>query len=83
MIHTGWFLSEIATSKPVKSYAYVTEPNRNGILKSKTLYPKEPEFKVGSFVENCLYSFPNYPDGLVRTGVKELSIYLSTMMNGG
>ena len=83
MIHTGWFLSEIDTSKHVKPYAYVTESNRNGILKSKKLYPKESEFKVGSFVENCLYSFPNYPDGLVRTSVRELSIYLSAMMNGG
>ena len=83
MAHTGWFLSEVDTSQHVKPYAYVTESNRNGILRSKKLYPKESEFKVGSYVENCLYSFPNYPDGLVRTSVRELSIYLSAMMNGG
>jgi CubicO group peptidase (beta-lactamase class C family) len=30
-----------------------------------------------------LYSFPNYPDGLLRTSVRELSFYLMAIMNGG
>ncbi len=30
-----------------------------------------------------LYSFPNYPDGLLRTSVRELSLYLMAIMNGG
>ena len=63
--------------------SYITESNRNRILENKRLYPKESEFKIGSLIENCLYSFPNYPDGLVRTSVRELSLYLSAMMNKG
>ncbi len=83
MKNTGWFLSEIDTKKHIKPYAYVTQENRNDLLENKRLYPQETEFKVGSFVENCLYSFPNYPDGLVRTSVRELSLYLTAMINGG
>ena len=30
-----------------------------------------------------LYSFPNYPDGLMRTSVRELSYFLLAIMNGG
>ena len=79
----GWFLNEIDTERHIKPYAYVTQENRNDLLENKRLYPQETEFKVGSFVENCLYSFPNYPDGLVRTSVRELSLYLRAMVNGG
>lgn len=83
MGNTGWFLSEIDTSKHIKPYAYVTKKSRIDLLRNKKLYPKESEFKVGRYVENCLYSFPNYPDGLVRTSIRELSQYLIAMMNGG
>ena len=30
-----------------------------------------------------LYSFPNYPDGLLRTSVRELSFFLRAIINGG
>ena len=82
MQNTGWFLSEIDTNRYIKPYGFITEENRNRIRENK-LYPKASDFKVGSFVENCLYSFPNYPDGLVRTSIQELSLYLTAMMNGG
>jgi hypothetical protein len=37
----------------------------------------------GSYFPHCLYSFYNYPDGLVRTSVNELSSFLRAYMNGG
>lgn len=83
MKNTGWFLSEIDSNRHVKPYAYVTVDNRKEALENQRLYPGETEFKVGTFVENCLYSFPNYPDGLVRTSIRELSFYLTAIMNGG
>ncbi len=83
MKNTGWLLSEIDSNNHIKPYSYVTKKSRNGLLKNRRLYPQESEFSIGSFVENCLYSFPNYPDGLVRTSIKELSLYLSAIMNGG
>lgn len=83
MKNTGWFLNEITINNHVKPYAYVTKENRADVLEKKNFFPEESEFKVGSFVEWCLYSFPNYPDGLVRTSIRELSFYLNAMMNGG
>ena len=83
MKNTGWFLYEIDIKNHIKPYAYVTQENRADLIKEGKLYPNETEFTVGSIIENCLYSFPNYPDGLVRTSVKELSYFLIAMMNGG
>ena len=41
------------------------------------------EFAEGQNHPLALYSFPNYPDGLLRTSVRELSLYLMAIMNGG
>jgi CubicO group peptidase (beta-lactamase class C family) len=83
MNHTGWMLKEIDTKEHMIPYAYVTEQNRESLLAESRLYPTGADFKIGTFVPTCLYSFPNYPDGLVRTSVRELSNYLIAMMNGG
>lgn len=83
MKNTGWMLREVNVRNHIIPYAYVTERNRNSLIESKQLYPTGGEFKVATFIPACLYSFPNYPDGLVRTSVKDLSNYLIAMMNGG
>ncbi|RYU92649.1 serine hydrolase domain-containing protein [Emticicia agri] len=83
MIKTGWMLNEVDISKYIIPYAFVTKENRNELLENKELFSAESEFKVGSFVPYCLYSFPNYPDGLIRTSIRELSYFLRAMINGG
>ncbi|MCF0075697.1 beta-lactamase family protein [Dyadobacter sp. CY261] len=81
MIHTAWMLEEVDPKTHIIPYAYVTQENRKDLQESQ-LYPAV-EFKIGTYLPACLYSFPNYPDGLVRTSVRELSFYLIAMMNGG
>lgn len=83
MKNTGWMISEVDTSKYIRPYAYITAENRKYILGMARLYTGGSEFKEGSYVPNCLYSFSNYPDGLVRTSVRELSYYLAALLNGG
>ncbi len=83
MKNTGWYLSEIDTSHHIKPYAYVTDENMSDLLQNRRLYRGDSEFITGTYAENCLYSFPNYPDGLVRTNIRDLSCYLIAMMNGG
>lgn len=83
MNNTGWFLSEVDSGIHIRPYAYVTEKNRGYFMNNRELFPNETEFATESFIENCLYSFPNYPDGLVRTSVRELSYFLMAMMHGG
>ena len=67
----------------IRSYVYVSEEARNDIMSDKKLFPEETEFTPGSNAVTCLYSFPNYPDGLVRTSIRELSCYLIAIMNKG
>lgn len=83
MNKTGWMLSEVDTSNYIRPYAYITGENRKEYLTYARLFPNETEFKVGTYLPVCLYSFPNYPDGLVRTSVRELSYYLAALLNGG
>ena len=52
-------------------------------MNNQKLIPDEAEFIPGSNIATCLYSFPNYPDGLVRTSIRELSYYLMAIMNKG
>jgi len=35
------------------------------------------------YVANCLYAFPNFPDGLVRTTVRDFSRFISAVLCGG
>ncbi|HEY1163663.1 MAG TPA: serine hydrolase domain-containing protein [Chitinophaga sp.] len=83
MKHTGWMLSEVDTSNYIRPYAYITAENKKYMQSIARLYPNELEFKEGTYIANCLYSFYNYPDGLVRTSVRELSYFLSAILNGG
>jgi len=83
MKHTGWMISEVDTSNYIRPYAYITAENKKFIQSINRLYPNESAFREGSYVANCLYSFYNYPDGLVRTSVHELSYFLSALLNGG
>lgn len=83
MNNTGWMLSEIDTANHASEYAFLSEKNREDYLSFKDLFPGEEAFAPGTLVKTCLYSFPNYPDGLVRTSVREISYYLAAIMNGG
>lgn len=83
MNKTGWMLSEVDTGNYIRPYAYITEENRKEYLTYARLFPNESEFKEGTYIPLCLYSFPNYSDGLVRTSVRDLSHYLTALLNGG
>ncbi len=80
MKQTGWHLSDVDISNHAVPYSYVSE-------KFEAFLPrydkdKQPQ-KIGELFPHCLYSFPNYPDGLVRTSVRDLSKFLRAYMNGG
>ncbi len=81
MDHTSWFLSKLDTSKHAIPYTFIPAGKAENVLlkggKTKKKVSKD------SFVPNCLYSFPNYPDGLVRTSVHQLSGFLLAYMGRG
>lgn len=84
MNSTGFYLSETDLSVHILPHFYISEDSKKEILNDYTsFFPEEKEFSIGSYVAPCLYSFPNYPDGLMRTSVEDLSFFLAACINGG
>jgi CubicO group peptidase (beta-lactamase class C family) len=85
------YLVEQVSGMPFNEYCrqYIQSPlgMRNSgwfireIDRSKHITPYEFAEKENQPLD--LYSFPNYPDGLLRTSVRELSYFLMAVMNGG
>jgi CubicO group peptidase (beta-lactamase class C family) len=82
MNETGWFLSDIDISKHAIPYTYIKGGEPQGSLMRPGGASDDLRIEEG-FAANCLYSFPNYPDGLVRTSVRQLSRFLEAHINGG
>jgi CubicO group peptidase (beta-lactamase class C family) len=85
---SGWFLAEIDTGRHAVPYTLI--PESFEIPEGETIESflpaddaAEASLKPGSYFPHCLYSFFNYPDGLVRTSVNELSRFLRAYVNGG
>lgn len=80
MNHTGWHLSAIDQGQHAKLYSGFDET-------SDELYLAEGGLKksdlTGNLYPHCLYSFYNYPDGLLRTNVKDLSRFQRAYINEG
>lgn len=72
---TGWSLEEVDLSQHATLYISQNEAHRSD---GKKL--------VGEIVKDgltplCLYSFPNYPDGLLRTSAKDFSRFLGAYLH--
>lgn len=85
---TGWKLTEIEPSKHAVPHSLL--PDDFEMPEESTIGEFLPGANVteemlipGAYFPHCLYSFYNYPDGLVRTSVNELSSFLRAYMNGG
>jgi len=88
MDSTGWSISKIDTSqhatpytKMGESFEYSAEyPNSESYL---PLNVKQGDKQKDGLFPHCLYSFPNYPDGLLRSNTLDMSRFLIAMMNNG
>ena len=81
MRESAWYLSELDISKHVVPYAYIEEGHYFPFLMRDEIN-KGKSSKEGLF-PHCLYSFPNLPDGLLRTSVNQLSHFLMAYINKG
>ncbi len=88
MSDSGWFLTEVDTGRHAVPYTLV--PQDFELPEDRTMEsylpagdPAESSLTPGAYFAHCLYSFYNYPDGLVRTSINELSRFLRVYMNGG
>jgi len=88
MTQTGWHLDDIDVSKHAIPYSYHPENFKlSEEITVESLLPRygkdKQSVKKSAHFPHCLYSFPNYPDGLVRTSVHDLSRFLRAYMNNG
>jgi CubicO group peptidase (beta-lactamase class C family) len=78
MNNSAWFRKDIDTLKQSKQYVVVSTSNEESELASKLI-----DRQIGDYYELCNYSFYNYPDGLFKTTMQELSHFMIAMMNEG
>ncbi len=88
MTHTGWYLSDVDMSKHAVPYMYLPKDFKiPEDMTAASFLPRYGEDKQtiekNAYFPHCLYSFPNYPDGLIRTCVRDLSRFLRAYINHG
>ncbi len=88
MKNTGWYLADVNVANHAIPYTLISERLQlpDGITFETFLprYGKDKQStKIGELFPHCLYSFFNYPDGLIRTSVRDLSQFLRAYINGG
>lgn len=87
---TAWFLAEIDTSRHAVPYTWFDEgvargPAWGGLPLGviQDTGAGSDAFLPGGYRANCIYNHPNYPDGFLRTSVRQLARYIGTYLNGG
>ncbi|MFT5142202.1 MAG: CubicO group peptidase (beta-lactamase class C family) [Rhodothermales bacterium] len=90
MNETAWYLSEIDTSRHAVPYTWVED----GVARGPT-WGGEAQGAIGvdgpsgtriegqGYTSNCLYNHPNYPDGFLRTSVRQLASFGACYLRGG
>jgi CubicO group peptidase (beta-lactamase class C family) len=82
MVHTGWSLAEIDTDEHATPHTYLKRLPSERRRGRHPMIKTWPEAAPG-FAAYCLYSFPNYPDGLLRTSVSDFARFLAAFAGGG
>jgi CubicO group peptidase (beta-lactamase class C family) len=86
---TSWYLADIDTSQHSVPYTYVSDGDARGpswggvplgVIRDEG--PGAPAINSG-YEANCLYNHPNFPDGFLRTSVRQLSRCARAYLNGG
>ena len=82
---THWFLKDLDPSRHAIPYTHLGEDfeipeggNLRGMLPQSGL--DAATLKPGELFPHCLYSFYNYPDGLLRSSARELAVFLRAVM---
>ncbi|TIO12704.1 MAG: beta-lactamase family protein [Mesorhizobium sp.] len=88
MKNTGWYLRDVDTDRHAVPYGKVTKEMLDKARQSFSSILPAPgltidELTPGTLMPHCLYSFATYPDGLVRTSVEELALFLVRYLKSG
>ena len=86
---TSWYLADIDLSRHVVPYTYVEgdeirSPTWGGRPLGVILEGSGSTVPVGDgHHASCAYNHPNFPDGFLRTSVRQLSRFARAYLNGG
>lgn len=85
MDQTGWHPSDIDVAAHAIPYAPTADTEEADLYRKYGLLAGDPEHDPGSGDHHplCLYSFPNYPDGALRTSANQLARFLLAYANDG
>jgi CubicO group peptidase (beta-lactamase class C family) len=90
MNRTDWFLSRIDVSAHAVPYTWVDAggargPSWGGLPLGAIAgdSPHTVDADHGTYHANCAYNHPNFPDGFLRTSVRQLASYAGAYLNGG
>jgi CubicO group peptidase (beta-lactamase class C family) len=88
MKKTGWLLSGIKVATHAVPYVRADDDPPSEELKACQKFgilggEAERDPVSGDYRPLCLYSFPNYPDGALRTSVNQLARFLLAYVNNG
>jgi CubicO group peptidase (beta-lactamase class C family) len=87
---TSWHLADIDTSRHATPYTWFDNgtargPAWGGLAQGviQDAGAGSSDLLPGGYRANCLYNHPNYPDGFLRTSVRQLARYVGAYLNGG
>ena len=88
MTQTSWYLADVEASRHAAPYTLVESgeargPAWGGIPLGVVRDERNPTELEDGFHANCLYNHPNFPDGFLRTSVRQIARYLQAYLNGG
>ena len=85
MDRSGWFLDDIDLSTHAALYSRI--PADRSAFDAMEFVPEERERAAsaapGTLFRHCLYAHPTYPDGFLRTSVRELGRFLALYSGAG
>ena len=89
MNETSWYLADIDVARHVVPYTFVEggnvrSPTWGGRPLGVILEDRGPTVPQGNgHHASCPYNHPNFPDGFLRTSVRQLSWFARAYLNGG
>lgn len=90
MDSTSWHLADIDESRHATPYTWFDDgvargPAWGGLPLGviQDAGAGSAAFLPGGYRANCLYNHPNYPDGFLRTSVRQLARYVGAYLNDG
>jgi hypothetical protein len=87
MDQTSWYLADVSRDRQAIPYSYISGGSVRGPSPGGSplgvIGVGGTQLAADGYAPNCLYNHPNFPDGFLRTSVRQLSKYLIAYLSNG